>query len=145
MEDKDFKKYFKNENYFIKKNKDLFSLENFYKNDGDLKFIIGDIEKILKQKSAPDIERLSGEEKAGYSVSECSTLDIVEDMIVNAYSYLRREDYNNAERQLSILKSVDLNGVFENDEKIIKRIRRAISKLEERLSEKLSSSLNSKG
>jgi len=69
-------------------------------------------------------------EQVEYLVSEQSTLDIVNDMIINAYSHLAKGNYGYVVRQLEILRAVDLDGVFENDETLIVKVNQEISKLE---------------
>jgi len=87
--------------------------------------------KVMKR--APTRERLTWLEKAEYLIPEQSSFELVEDMIVNTYSYLAKEDYQNASKQFEILKNVDLEEAFDYDKILIAKVNDAISDLEKRL------------
>jgi len=83
---------------------------------------------------APAMETISLDEQAEhlseYLVSDQSTEDVVNDMIVNTYAHIRAEDYDSARKQLGILRAVDLYDAFHGDEALVGRVNDAISELE---------------
>ena len=123
-----FDKYIRNDK------KDMGDISNFSNKDMSPyninKISPKKVNKYIIKRIAPKAEMLSSKELAESFISEQSTTDIVEAMIINTYSHLRKEDYGNARKQLGILKSLDLDIIFEKDKQIIGRIGMAIADLE---------------
>jgi len=91
-----------------------------------------DNEKI-RAKTAPQLECLTPEEQAECSVSEYSAADVVDNMIINAYSLLTKGNYEPARTQLSYLRTLDLSRVLDGDKETQERAKRAIKDLRSRL------------
>lgn len=91
--------------------------------------------KILGTKpvKAPAREKLSWYRQAEEGFSDLSTLDVVNNMIINAYAYLKQGEYDNARKQLEILRGVDLPKVLERDTGLQKRTGRIIQELSNKL------------
>lgn len=95
------------------------------------------LERLEPTQTAPQAETFSAAEQAEELNSMLEsmrlTTDIVYDMMINAYSHLRKGDYETAGKQLRILKSVNLARALDGDEESQEVAIRAISDLEGKL------------
>jgi len=83
----------------------------------------------------PQRETLTPLERAEFAVSEQSTLDVVNDMIINVYSHLENGNYESARKQLSYLTSLDISRVLDGNKAAQERVEGIILDSNKKLSE----------